>query len=367
MRTEPLYHVACYVDGRQSFYHLSKIHAGLLILQDEGQIALRFQSTRPLVGWKDSHPWTAWLQVTDLQSGDSCRAAFDLDDRTEVFNETALRNCDVYFKRNVLGVDVERLPTELRMRVKPFGLNFACRVPGQRRRVLRRAVPGLFGHTSLSPLREARSLRKRFQDMKSFARALPVMAYEQRPTSAIEPVVFFQTRVWWEPQRPGVRNIEEEVNQPRVELVRTLRRELGRRFVGGLAPTVFACENFPDLLSPVSSLRREYVDAGKRMLVGIASQPCVKTGSFKLGEYLAASRCIVSYTMSNLFARPMTEGVNYLRFQTPNECVRQCVMLLDDPNGAERMRRSNWEYYQQEVAPGAHMKNVLRRCFCGDA
>jgi hypothetical protein len=193
-----------------------------------------------------------------------------------------------------------------------------------------------------------------------FMRVPLAMAYEQPPSHAVEAVVFFQGRVW-EGTRHG-RDIEAEVNQPRVELVRALQKELGTKFVGGLTPNEYACRKFPDLVSKVSARREEFIRAAKHALVGIASQPCISTGSFKLAEYLAASKCIVSPPMTNRLPAPLIDGVNFLGYLKPLECVEQCVRLLENRGFAEDMRCDNWEYYRREVEPAAHVYKLLREC-----
>lgn len=355
------YDVNCYMNETQDFYHLSKVHAGLLELEPRGKIALRFQFSKPVIVSSDDPPWTPWLQVTRNETGDERLIVVDLADRSDVFSLEALGRCDVYYKRNLFDSDVESMPEELKIKIRPFGLNYGCRVKGQLGKILRPAIPRLLSLTFRSPIREIPHTPNRIAALRQFLGVLPVGAYEQPPTARLDPVVFFQARVW--PPSEYGSGVEEVVNRPRVELARALRKEFGKRFVGGLIPTEYAKRHFPDAISRHSCRRDEYIAMGRRALIGVASVPCVATNSFKLAEYLAASKCIVAPQLRNQLPVPLEEGIHYLSFQSIDECVARCVVLLEDAGRAAMMRRENWKYYHAEVAPAQHVENLLKRAF----
>lgn len=91
------------------------------------------------------------------------------------------------------------------------------------------------------------------------------------------PIVFFYTRLW-DPAQCTVsssnnadidgmteadrllskRNEVRELSELRVGLVRALKKEFGKFFIGGIQPDEFAQENFSDLLGENISSRRKY-------------------------------------------------------------------------------------------------------------
>jgi hypothetical protein len=172
--------------------------------------------------------------------------------------------------------------------------------------------------------------------------------------------VVFQTRVW-EPH--DTTDDADQVNQERVDLVRALRDALGERFVGGLVPTPFAAKNFPDAVTPHDASRAGYVQMSKRSLVGVYSRGLHHSLAFKLAEYLAASKCVVSTPFRNELPAPLVEGTNYLEFDGIEQCVAQCRRLLADADLAAEMRRRNREYFLREVEPASHMRRCLDRAF----
>jgi hypothetical protein len=355
------YVVKCYANATQDFYHLSKLHSGLLELQRQQRIDLQFTRSKPVGDLLTDPPWTPWLEIMDREAGSRRRAVVDLSDSSDFFYHGALEHCDVYYKRNLHEADLGMLSEAHRPKVRAFGLNYGCRSRGQIAKMLPTIVTGLLMRAFRAPRQELRHLPNRFGAFREFLAVLPWEEYEQGPDRPLERVVCFQARA---SEPLGERGDEEDwINRPRVELVRTLRREFGRRFWGGLVSNEYAKRRYPDALSDQSPRRSDYIATGKRALVGIASPPCVRTGSFKLGEYLAASRCIVSAPIVKGLPSPLLENLHYLPFTNVDDCVAQCVLLLEDSSRAQEMRRNNWEYYQREVAPAKHLENLLRRAF----
>jgi len=352
------FQVDCYIHGFQDFYHLSHIHAGLLELRDTGRIQLSFSFSKPLQTPSEDPLWTPWLRVIDRSTGRVRNIVLDLDDRSHVLYDHVLPHCDVYYKRNPYGPELSHLPTTYRAKIKPFGLHYHCRYRRQNLAVLCRAIPSLFVATALHYRSDARKFTNRLRKMREFTRMLPIRLYEQSPDISVDPVIFFQPRISTKPNYS-----RENFLEPRVALVRALKKEFGKRFLGGLASSEGTKRDYADLLSPYSTHPMEYIARGKRALIGIASLACVMTSSMKIAEYLAASRCIVSPPMRNDLPSPLLDGVNFLGYNTVDECVENCARLFDDPAFAQQMRRKNWEYYQAEVAPAQHMMNLLDRAF----
>ena len=54
-------------------------------------------------------------------------------------------------------------------------------------------------------------------------------------------------------------------------------------------------------------------------------------------------------------------GRHYLEFRSHDECVAHCEWLLSNPAAACEMRRHNFAYYRQWVAPAEHLLDCLER------
>jgi hypothetical protein len=345
--------VRVYVHPLQDLYHASKVYTGLLGLARLDRIRLRMVRS-------DEHGLDPLVVALGVDAGETDRrVAVDLSDRSNSFNRDLLGRCDVYFKRSFHRPDVDALPEDLKGRILPFGLNYGCRGHGVTARALRALGPGHPWHLLRMGLLEKERSRDYFNGLKQFLRLPAIEAYEMPPDEAAEPVVLFQTRLW----EPGELSSAEqsEINEGRVALVRALRRAFGGRFWGGLVPTPYALRHFADAVTNRPTGRRAYVTQSRRAMVGVYTRGLHHSLAFKLPEYLASSKAVVADGLRNELPAPLREGVHYLGFRDPSECVEQCARLLDDPDRTASMRRANYRYYRAEVEPVAHLRRCLDR------
>jgi hypothetical protein len=151
-----------------------------------------------------------------------------------------------------------------------------------------------------------------------------------------------------------------ELNAMRIQLVRTLRRRFGDRFVGGVQRDRYSERQCPDCVTDAGTSKAHYLELMKSHLVAIASTGLHGSIGWKLAEYVAASRCIVSEPIHATLPEPLLRGVHYLEYRTPDECADACERILGDPELANAMRRDNAEYYRRALEPGALMLRHLQ-------
>jgi hypothetical protein len=261
--------------------------------------------------------------------------AFDLRDQSYFICLEALERADVYFKRSYYEPHLESLPQAHRAKILPFGLNCAQKTSAAGTLVARML------------LRNPACIRRLRGTLKAYLRLADAEAMERPPSVKAEQVIYFQTRVWEPEEVPG--DDSREINESRVAIVRSLRREFGARFKGGLVPTAFARAHYPDAISAEPHVRSQHIQASKAASIGIYSRGLHHSLAFKLAEYLAACKCIVAEPLRNGLPAPLVEGRNYLEFTTVDGCLALCDRLLADPAAAEEMRAANWEYYVRHV------------------
>ncbi len=356
----PVYEVKCYFNFTQHLRHSSKVHSGLLSLAKSRFIDLSFERSKPVCDVSGDPAWTSWLKVT--RRADRCArvVVIDLNDRSDTFGMIALERCDVYFKRDYHQPDVQTLPEHLKAKIKPYGLNYGCRTSESTWRIPSQFLSQLVVHTLRSP-REAWARRwVHVSNLREFLQVLSVEDYEQPPERPVTQAVLFQPKVI--PQK-RIPNFEERIIQPRVELVRRLKKEFGHSFWGGVIPNAFTLQHFPDAITNCPTRRRDYINLCKRALVTVYTRGYHDSLAYKLPEYLAASKCIVAEPLRNELPTPLIPGIHYLEFNSAEECLDQCARLLDDHVAANEMRSRNWEYYQAEVRPSQHVANLLGRLF----
>jgi hypothetical protein len=331
----PKYEVTAVLTSSTSVQEFSKVFEGLSGLQRSRKIRLRIVPSSA-----QSVPRVLRLEVSN-RDGARRTVAIDIADDVEVLDPGLLGTADVYFKRSLS-------PALAPSKVQPFGLN----------------NPAIRPSTALAMvgarLRTGRNLRELAADARQLFALPSPRAFEHSPEEAVEPLVLFQTRLW----EPSAADPEPRaINDERATLIRALRSSFGARFLGGAIPTPFVRTNYPDVATSLPFSMRAYPALLKRPLVAVYSRGLLDSLAFKMSEYLAASRCIVGHAPSSVLPQPLVPGHNYLPFETPDQCVVRCEELLSRPAMAAEMRRSNWDYYQAQVEPRAHLLSVLDQAF----
>jgi hypothetical protein len=342
-------HVETFVGPDHDLIHTSQVLTGLCALAERGEISLRYRYPR-----SDSDRWLIndpVVVVLDVHAASTIRVAIDLRDG-EGISRPILDRVRWYFKRSYSARDRELASDCRDTTMLPYGLNFPCRSFRSSARLLA-TVGGpiaLTGRIGLARLRP-------------YLSTPPPSSFEQLPDTPVESWVHFQPRLWVPDEvAPGE---ADAVNAERVTLVRALKKEFGKRFIGGLVRTAFAEQQFPNDLTPHSSKYADYLLLKKRCLVGVYSRGLEHSLAFKLGETIAAAQCLVSVPLRYELPEPLEPERHYLGFETPDECVGACRRLLDDAALAQQIRANNHRYYVEQVEPATHLSAVLRRVTAG--
>ena len=340
--SEPKYRVTAILTASTSVQEFSKVFEGLHALHRSGQIHFSIRSSV-----KQSVPRVLRLEAVEGVAKER-PIAIDIADDASILDGRLLEDVQIYFKRSYHADALSSLARPQARKVRPLGLNNPAIRPGTALGVLR------------ARLRTGRDLRELAVDARQLFALPPPQAFEWSPEKQAEPLVLFQTRLW-EPARhdPG----RQWINEERADLIRTLRSAFGPRFLGGAIPTAFVRAQYPDLVTSLPFSMRAYPKLLKRPLVAIYSRGLLDSLAFKMSEYLAASRCIVGHAPASTLPEPLVADRNYLPFETAAECAAQCDRLLSRPAEAAEMRRSNWDYYQRQVEPSAHLFAILQQAF----
>jgi len=278
--------------------------------------------------------------------------AFDLADSSTNFKKGALEEADVYFQRSYHPPDVERLPEPYRRKILPWGLNYACRSLRSAFSVLRAGVT-----EAVFDVDDNASRRRVLPTVVGYFRLNSPKRFFYPASKPKEKLVVFQTRVWTTSGRGT--DGDQGVNELRAEMVRLLRKEFGKRFVGGLVPNEMARKYYPDLLARQSGQQSAYVRLLRRSLVGVYTRGLHHSTAWKLPEYLSSTMCVVSEPIRNRLQDPVQAGRHYLEYTTPHDCVDACVRIFEDRHMETWLRENAEAYYQRSIEPTRHMERCL--------
>jgi hypothetical protein len=364
----PATELRCTLLSHSTSSHLAQIYAGFALLHRLGALRLTQQLRKvPRIDPTKPHHLrdAAHAHLTVLVN-DGLRVHYDTHDSWEIHEEWAEQST-VYFKRSY---DTEKIPPRFRAKVFPLGLNYELYAGSWDRFEWSRAL-------RLNPwVRRLKWLARR-------AAAVAGAPWAYRPVSramyavpdrAREPRVLFMTQTWDPAEFPDMTpdKVEERVrmNEARAECIDRLRREFGDRFLGGFKHTPHALAQNKQHLIPDGAL------SGKGNFIKILrSYPiCVTTTGlhnsigWKLAEYVAFSRAIVTERLHYQVPGDFAAGKNYLEFVGPEECVRAVSLLMSDAKLRGRMMDANFAYYASHVRADVLVMNsllVALRVACG--
>jgi hypothetical protein len=349
--------------------HTSQIYSGLHDLEHQGQIELT-------VAWNQkirvaNRRNSLWLKLRC--AGRRVECYFDLRDGSKI-DPLAIGSCDVYFKRGYAGSAVQDLEPRHRGKVLPYGLNFGCRSRTERKIAWRMLCHLAHNGKSLTAGPERRRMFSSYRQLlfgrlnnaRFFCGPPLVEMFEVPPDTPVKPTILFLSRAWQSPKdRQGMNccPVSRNLNDRRAETIRILKRAFGNRFIGGLAPDDFARKHYPDCLAQVSTRQIDYLRLLRQSLIAVTTTGLHNSMGFKLAEYLAGSKCIVTEPLNYTLPTPLMEGVNYLTHTGPEECLEACRSLLHSPDRTMHMRKSNFDYYSSEVKPASlvakHLQSAL--------
>lgn len=330
-----------YVESQVS--HVGQIITGFLMLKQQGWDVKVVNNVKGVPGFYHGVPM---IRVEYRGK----KLIYDMGDGYNVPEDimTGLEDCDFYFKRSFSAEKNRALLRGYEGKMFPLGLYF---------RVTHKD----------SPINEPlwKAMVKPLMG-KASARYFVPEVFEGKPESdeGRSPRILFLTQLWndHEPGFSDEENAERTyINRLRIDVIRALRERYGDCFIGGLNDNALSRAWAPDLIMPAEyTERKRYLKLVHSCDICIGSMGLFESIGGKTGEYVAAAKAIVNerlhYTVTGGFA----EGVNYLSFETVEECLAAVQKLVENPQLRMGMKQANAEYYREFLRPDMLVKNTLK-------
>jgi hypothetical protein len=330
-----------------SAFHLNQLHTGLQLLgnQNGWQVKSSFQRVKEFA--KIFRSRSLFCTIDDIAVG------FDMEDDGSL-DSALLEKVDIYFKRGY------QFNNTYNTKVRPYGLNYNVQPNNVSFFEAKRILGTL---PTLSALKEMR--QRRFPGTPfNIERRLHSL---QPSTEGIKKDIgiLFIVQAW---ETNAVRNRSDEVlrdrrevNDSRAELINALKKEFGEGFMGGFAASEFAIKHYPESIYQPTTTNDAlpYFEKVKRAKLVIASRGLMQSNGYKLGEYAALGKCIIS---EQLFQHPgagFYEGTNYISFTSSHELVHVTQRLLNEPKLRLPIEQSNAAYYWNHL----HPLKLVQSCF----
>ncbi|MDN5211554.1 hypothetical protein QQ020_05815 [Fulvivirgaceae bacterium BMA12] len=334
--------------------HLNQLYTGFGELNHQGIIEVSLQKGPHYISSNYLKPYLKVVvngQFTIL---------YDNSDGYELIYPE-LDDIDFYFKRSFFPEYVQKLTDG--HKIYPLGFNYE--VYSEHDQALKRALwSNNLKDFFKSYVRASKPLSKLLKVESSIATS-HFKYFEGQPKSTDRPLILFMARLW-EPSKVSSsksKSEREEINHLRATCIRTLRKEFGELFVGGLANTDFAVKQYPDCVLNQKNMARKanYLKLMHNASICIATTGLMGSVGWKMAEYIAGAKAIVSEKNYYEFPGDFKEGCNFLSFEKLEDCIENVAYLVDNPLKRLEMMKANQSYYRQFLRPDQLVLNSLKR------
>lgn len=199
-------------------------------------------------------------------------------------------------------------------------------------------------------------IKKRLGKALQMMRRLPYRDY--CPSTVSDHFVFFLATLWYNDEWNGN---DKGVNARRANFIRACKDLEGVCFEGGLVSQGkerSSEELFADCLSTGLPMN-EWMDKTKRSVLVFNTPAFWDCHGWKLGEYLAMGKCIVSTELSNDLPVPLEHGKNIHFVENNQEAMKEAVAyIIDHPDYREMLEEGARAYWEQYGSPVASLKRL---------
>ncbi len=336
--------------------HLQQIYTGFARLHREDKIALRQTIPSEAKKARGADRWVNYkfFNTTVIING-TTRVCYDTHDWNWI-DEEILAGCDLYFKRSYDPQFISTLKDG--GKVFPLGLNY--QVASAEFDIFKLKRAAFYSgkdwiKATLKGLRIDSLLRRRETER--------IDNLEAAPNTEIEPRVLFMARAW-SPEKiesKTQKDAVEAINETRAKCIEVLRKELGDKFYGGLAHDDYSKKHFSHVLlaDDNASSKRNYLEILKLFPICVATVGLNGSNGWKLAEYVAHSKAILSEPLVYQVPGHFEAGKNYVEFGDADDLVGSAVKLIEDKALRSEIMANNFAYYNSYVRPDAMIANSL--------
>ncbi len=190
---------------------------------------------------------------------------------------------------------------------------------------------------------------------------------ERIPLLLSEPRILFLTRTWDPAEITNLKKKEERgfINESRARCIELCRKEFGKMFLGGFANSKFSLKHYKEYCINRSHLvaKESYFKILDESSICVSTMGLHKSIGWKMGEYIAKSKAIVSEEFISELPGDFKKNQNYLEFKQPIELIENIQSLIENQSLRKSMMINNWIYYQQYLRPDILVYNTLYKVF----
>jgi len=299
-------------------------------------------------------------------------AAYDARDQNDQICPTSMGVCDIYFKVNHHPASLSFLNEESYKRVRPIFPIFPVH-PFIQTPAFYRHLPLVFaatlapGHFITTNGRITRkSLRGGLTRLKQVPRKYLLLKRQHHAVEQVEgyansaptsDTIYYRPRVYQD-------NYDPAASEHRAAIVRILKAEFKNNYVGGFRPTKEAFARFPDLIDPSPDDQTSYFQKVAKSDIVINTNGMYDAFGWKLPEYMAMGRCILSQELVNETQVPMQDGKEVIFFKDDlSDFAPRLQALLNDRELRRHLAENARSYYARYLKPVKQAEYILNTLF----
>lgn len=181
---------------------------------------------------------------------------------------------------------------------------------------------------------------------------------DMAPEPSSSDYVFFCSTLWYNDE---YNQNDRKVNARRANFIRACKGIDSIRFEGGFVPQQgrSSSELFADCLSATSYPYRTWLQKTKQSALVFNTPAFWDCHGWKLGEYLALGKAIISTPLSNDLPAPLTHGVNIHFVDDDIDSIREAITyIINHPDYKERLERGARAYWASYGTPDKSLELI---------
>lgn len=181
---------------------------------------------------------------------------------------------------------------------------------------------------------------------------LPYSLY--KPVSGDKNYLFFVSSLW------DHANCIEKTNLFRATYIRYCK-SIGIKFEGGIFAKPYQVEysKYSDIVYSKYIMLVEYIKKVKVSTLSFNTPSVWDCHGWKLGEFLALGKAIISTPLSNEMPVPMTHGMNIHFVYDEDDLKKGIHKILNNDAYRQKLENGAYEYYNHHIKPEIVIKNLL--------
>ena len=188
---------------------------------------------------------------------------------------------------------------------------------------------------------------------KTWKNRLPISSYDNS-TGSSDDYIFFLSTLWYD--HPDNQN-DKGVNLRRAYFIRACK-SLNIKFEGGLVGDDTSSRNlFADVLSQNKVEFADWIRKTKSSSVVFNTPAFWDCHGWKLGEYLAMGKCIISTKLSNDLPAPLVHGEHIHYVENTQEAMKEALeYILSHPEYKRHLEQGATVYWKKYGTPIQSLK-----------